>query len=331
MIGARWGNPGYFNPASPGAIGGQTPAAITGTTITATTQFNVGSTDVVLNRYATKQLMISGDGTGTASGMTGWILGNDGTTLSGLWSSAVTPSASNYILRSDNGGNVAFNLASTSNQFAWFTTNSVAKMVIEGAAGAGPSITAGAATTDVQALNSVQTWNNNAVTFTGHKFDIIDQAGDAGSAAASLHTAWRAGTAGTTNIMTLGKTGIVTMGVYGAGAATFSAAGVISSVSDEAVKTNIRTFKRGLKEILALASKKAAITYNYNAVGQHDYGLDMDHDYTGFSANIVEGIIPEAVGRNSDGRRSFSDRPVTAALVNAVAELTGRINQLGAL
>jgi len=275
-----------------------------------------GSLDTYITRYAAKQLMISGDGTGTASGNTGWIIGNLATTQSAIWGSHNVPSGSNFSLYATSvatvvNGPSSLYLAAGSSNIVDLTTT----------AGRGIGITAGTATTDVQAISATQTWNNAAITFTGLKYTITDTASNAASKIFD-HIV------GATSYWAMNKSGIGTMAAYGAGAATFSAAGVISSVSDESVKTNIRPFKRGLDAILALSRKDAAITYNYNAAGERDYGLDTVHDYTGFSANIVEGVIPEAVGRNADGRRSFSDRPVTAALVNAIATLEARIRSL---
>jgi hypothetical protein len=39
----------------------------------------------------------------------------------------------------------------------------------------------------------------------------------------------------------------------------------------------------------------------------------------------VQTIIPEAIGANADGMLSFSDRPVMAALVNAMKELNANL------
>lgn len=70
-----------------------------------------GSSDLYLSRYAAKQLLISGDGTGATTNA-GWIAGYFGTTgQSGLWSSTITPSSSNHTLFSD-GGNTYVNAAS---------------------------------------------------------------------------------------------------------------------------------------------------------------------------------------------------------------------------
>ena len=116
------------------------------------------------------------------------------------------------------------------------------------------------------------------------------------------------------NLLLVWGDGHLTASNYGAGTATFDASGNITSVSDEHQKCNIRPFARGLAEILALKP----ILHGYTI----ESGLDQTRDdYAGFSAQNVQRVIPEAVGRNRDGMLSLSDRGILAALVNAVKEL----------
>lgn len=115
--------------------------------------------------------------------------------------------------------------------------------------------------------------------------------------------------------------GLFKMAAYGAGAATFDASGNITSVSDERLKRDIRPFTRG---IVALEGIKP-ILHGYTK----ESGLDQSrNDYAGFSAQNVKKYIPEAVGENKDGYLSFSDRPVIAALVNAVNDQQRKIKIL---
>jgi hypothetical protein len=72
-----------------------------------------------------------------------------------------------------------------------------------GASGAGLSISAATATTDVQALSATQMWNNASVTFTGWKFTIIDTASASGSLALQI----LGGASGTTNLFSVNKDG----------------------------------------------------------------------------------------------------------------------------
>jgi hypothetical protein len=118
--------------------------------------------------------------------------------------------------------------------------------------------------------------------------------------------------------MTISKTGAIRFNTYGAGALTTDASGNITASSDERIKSNIRPFSRGLTEILAINP----ILHGYT----EESGLDQSRDdYAGFSAQQVQQIIPEAVGANADGMLSFSDRPVMAALVNAMKELNANL------
>jgi hypothetical protein len=75
-------------------------------------------------------------------------------------------------------------------------------------AGLGLQIAAGTATTDVNALSLTQTWNAAGVAFTGLKFTITDTASAAGALAMQI----LGGAAGTTNLLSLGKTGSLTAG-----------------------------------------------------------------------------------------------------------------------
>jgi hypothetical protein len=124
-----------------------------------------------------------------------------------------------------------------------------------------------------------------------------------------------ANAAGNANLLLLYGNGQLQLPYYGFGAASFSATGLLISASDERVKTHIRTFPRGLAEILALRP----ILHGWTP----ESGIDITgkDDYAGFSAQNVQGVIPEAVGKNRDGTLSLSDRAILAALVNAVKEL----------
>lgn len=65
--------------------------------------------------------------------------------------------------------------------------------------------TGGTVTVSTPVIAATQTWNDAAVTFIGNSNDFTDTA----SAAASLLTRWRAGAAGTTLVMQLGKSGLL--------------------------------------------------------------------------------------------------------------------------
>jgi len=118
--------------------------------------------------------------------------------------------------------------------------------------------------------------------------------------------------------MRINSAGALKLSAYGAGALTTDASGNVTAASDERIKSNIRPFSRGLAEILAINP----ILHGYT----EESGLDQTRDdYAGFSAQQVQPLIPEAIGENSNGMLSFSDRPVMAALVNAMKELNANL------
>ena len=119
----------------------------------------------------------------------------------------------------------------------------------------------------------------------------------------------------------ISNAGAIKFNTYGAGSLTTDGSGNITAVSDERIKKNIRPFARGLSDIIAINP----ILHGYT----EESGLDQSRDdYAGFSAQQVQPLIPEAIGVNADGMLSFSDRPVMAALVNAVKELSARLAAL---
>ena len=100
-----------------------------------------------------------------------------------------------------------------------------------------------------------------------------------------------------------------------------------TGVSDERLKDHT-PYAGGLEEILGITP----IRFTYNELGQKFGGWDKGHVYVGFSAQNVQKSIPEAI-QGTEGPEqylSFDDRPVIAALVNAVKELTARIKVLEA-
>jgi hypothetical protein len=98
-----------------------------------------------------------------------------------------------------------------------------------------------------------------------------------------------------------------------------------TGVSDERLK-NHAPYTGGLEEILGITP----IRFTYNELGQKFGGWDKEHVYVGFSAQNVQKSIPEAI-QGTEGEEeylSFDDRPVIAALCNAIKELTARIIEL---
>ncbi|RTL28826.1 MAG: tail fiber domain-containing protein, partial [Rhodocyclaceae bacterium] len=126
------------------------------------------------------------------------------------------------------------------------------------------------------------------------------------------------------------STGNVRLNAYGAGTLQTDSSGNVTASSDASLKTVTGSFTRGLDDVLKLTPR----TYHWNVKS----GMDTDDENVGFIAQEVLEAIPEAVGqyRTSevvvDGKKTkkrekaelltLSDRPIIAALVNAVKELS---------
>ena len=138
-----------------------------------------GAIDLYLTRYAAKQLMISGDGTGATTNA-GLILGYSGSTGIGdaghIWGTTTAPTTTNFAL-AINAGNTFINATSQ----VVIQSSGITKFAQLSTNGRGPDITAGTATTDVQAISATQTWNNAGVTFTAFKQNVTDTASNAAS------------------------------------------------------------------------------------------------------------------------------------------------------
>jgi len=122
--------------------------------------------------------------------------------------------------------------------------------------------------------------------------------------------------------LNISSTGIHTMSAYGAGTATFDAAGVISSTSDERLKDIQGSYTGGLPEVLHLDP----IRFRYRP----ESGMETSRTYIGFSAQNVMRVIPGAVGKSPLGYYSLNDRGILAALVNSVKTLQEEIAILAA-
>ncbi len=107
---------------------------------------------------------------------------------------------------------------------------------------------------------------------------------------------------------------------YGAGTLTTDASGNITAVSDERMKSAIKPFTRGLKDILGINP----IVYRWNEKS----GMETVNRYAGFSAQNVRKFIPEAVMANNAGIYSLQDRPIMATMLNAIRELSASVDML---
>lgn len=117
-----------------------------------------------------------GTGSGASAGLT---LGNFGSNSAAIYATGVTVGASTYALYADGLGTVALNSSASGN--VNLNRGALNVLQITPTAGAGPSITAGTATTDVNALSVTQTWNG-AVSFTMDKANATATSATNGSA-----------------------------------------------------------------------------------------------------------------------------------------------------
>lgn len=118
----------------------------------------------------------------------------------------------------------------------------------------------------------------------------------------------------------LTTTGSVRFATFGAGSLQSDANGNLSVSSDERLKTDISSFDRSLADVLQIEP----INYRW----REETGFDTEHVYSGFSAQDVKEVIPEAVGVDRNGMLTLTDRPILAAVVNAVKALNAHLTAL---
>jgi len=123
----------------------------------------------------------------------------------------------------------------------------------------------------------------------------------------------------TTTRFVIDQGGNIQFNAYGTGALSTDASGNITA-SDARLKDIDGAYEGGLAEVLKLKPTN----YHWNELS----GWDREHMYTGFIAQELAEVIPTAVGTNYDGYHNIDDRPIVAALVNAVKELSKMIDEL---
>ena len=179
---------------------------------------------------------------------------------------------------------------------------------------------------------------------TANRFQLFVGDGTAGTAAddnyirnlsTTLHI--QAGAAGTTEVLTISSAGIHTMPAYGAGAATFSAAGVISSVSDERLKIKDGTIADPIPMMMALEPG-----YYF---GKPEANMGDGRQLGFYAQNVRSAIGPEAapdpedqVSLDADGNEvsrttrpwGYYDRSVLAVAIEALKVHEGRLAALQA-
>jgi Chaperone of endosialidase len=127
-----------------------------------------------------------------------------------------------------------------------------------------------------------------------------------------IDTSGNVGIGTTTPSAQLSTTGTVRFSNFGAGTLTTDALGNLSVSSDESLKDISGAFTSGLDSLLNINP----IAYKWNTAS----GLETAGTYYGFSAQNVQATLPEAVGVDSRGKLTLSDRPLLAASINAIKE-----------
>jgi hypothetical protein len=128
-----------------------------------------------------------------------------------------------------------------------------------------------------------------------------------------------------TERMRIDSAGIVTMSAYGSGAATFSASGVISSVSDETWKT-----KDGVPSNPdAMLQKLEPGYWYYNDEKKETFGSDRQLGF--YAQNVNAAIGPEAAPEPEEGKPwGYYDRSVLAVTVMSLQKALLTIESLKA-
>lgn len=120
-----------------------------------------------------------------------------------------------------------------------------------------------------------------------------------------------------------GSTGIVTMDKYGAGTATFSAAGVISSVSDERYKIKDGVIKDPISMLTALEPGYFYLKPEANMGNDRQLGF--------YAQNVRKAIGPEAAPDPIGNRPwGYYERSVLAVVVEATKLLSAKVDTLAA-
>lgn len=168
----------------------------------------------------------------------------------------------------------------------------------------------------------------------GNYRGVLYTSGATGLAIVAAHASGPIGfyTGGTGLRAQINANGTQTWAPYGAGTATFDASGNITSVSDLREKDVVGPYTTGLAAVCALQP----IRFRWKAKAD---GLDRGRTYIGFGAQDVLPWLPDAIDQHwlpdpadataiGEDRYSFNALVVLAALVNAVRDLTARVEAL---
>ncbi|MBX3101502.1 MAG: tail fiber domain-containing protein [Bacteroidetes bacterium] len=108
------------------------------------------------------------------------------------------------------------------------------------------------------------------------------------------------------------------------GNASKTGGGSWATFSDARLKHLHGNYTRGLHEVLALEP----VVYSYN--GKHGLNNEDGMQYTGFMAQDVQKVIPEAVTTNAEGYLMLNQDPILWAMLNAIKEQNREIETLKA-
>ena len=99
------------------------------------------------------------------------------------------------------------------------------------------------------------------------------------------------------------------------GTAGLSTSATWTNTSDERLKDIHGPYTKGLLEI----SQLQPVIFNYKK--NNPQNLPSDVEITGFIAQQVQPIFPEAISTGADGYLNFNIHPINIAMINAVKEL----------
>lgn len=249
--------------------------------------------------------------TGSSANSLSTVFEVDGTDGSALFQNA-SDSATGFTVV-DSGGARLLNVDTTGNEveFGQSSTTTGAIRIFRGSGGADSStITMSGAQLQIASTNG-----GGSVYLSGQSNGVIVQN------TVDSATGFRVRDSGGTNQLVVDtSTGAIQFSQYGAGTLETDASGNITASSDARLKNIQGNFTKGLDAIRGLTPS----TYTWNDTS----GLDQSRSYSGFIAQNVQGVIPEAISTDQRGYLTLSDRPILAASVNAIKELDTKVTLL---